>query len=166
MAQTFNPLEEYNMKAQTFNISLIASGRTKGVSYTPAELALAKAIVAIAFTAAGFGDYETHCKDEAVVAAVNELGLKMTAEVAEINKTRPADKQQQISLSALCRAAYRQVEAARHNDPATVADFPKEKGRDHTSLTLLFRSGLKEIGIPAATMDAAFPSPYKKLKAS
>lgn len=134
------------------NVSLISKGRSNGQSYTDEERALAKAVAAAVFTATGFAKAEKETTDEVVTvldAAVAEQG------------------EENVSVPSLCRAVYRGIEKARLADKKTVKAFPKKGkdgtrvGRDHTSIGLLFRKALKELGVGEDVIDQAFPSPYK-----
>lgn len=130
--------------------SLISTGRGNGTSYTNSERGLAKTCAAAVLTATGIADVGDDVTDEVVDA------LQVAAEEAG----------DQASVPSLCRAVYRSIEKERLADDSTATDFPKQKGgtrvgRDHTSLGLLFRKAMKDLGVAEDIIDQAFPSPYK-----
>lgn len=134
------------------NVSLISKGRSNGQSYTDNERLLAKQVAAAVFTATGFTEAKKETTDEVVTV---------------LNAVAEEQGEENLSVPSLCRGVYRAIEKERLADPKTAKAFPRKdkegnrEGRDHTSLGLLFRKGLKALQVGEDVIDQAFPSPYK-----
>lgn len=132
---------------------LESKGRSNGTSYTPVELRLAQQCALLVLVATKHVDGKDIKFDKEVTDNAKEAFESVTKNGGK------------ASVPSLTRALYRHIEKQKLSDPKTKEDFPRMKdgqrdGRDHTSIGLLVRKGLKEAGIDQDMIDKAFPSNY------
>ena len=126
------------------NVSLTGNSSSK-ISYTKRELKTCQDIGTIVMVAADVFS--------------EERLEKVDQDLIEIVKACAGE---QNSAKTLCRAAYREVERSHFedvDDKSIKALDPQNwpHPRDYTSVTLMFRKGLKSAGVDQETIDQLFP---------